>query len=121
MKNSYNVKSEAIQKYQYCQLCVLRGKINLQESGDYRWMDGWHVVYTNWGDGEPSDPEGTGGCVSMHADGKWYDDPCDNAYFTPCKQTEGKNFASSKFVLIDFIYNHIIERNFSEITLLNVS
>ena len=54
-------------------------------------MDGWHVVYTNWGDGEPSDPEGTGGCVSMHADGKWYDDPCDNAYFTPCKQTDGKN------------------------------
>ena len=26
-------------------------------------MDGWHVIFTNWGDGEPSDPEGTGGCV----------------------------------------------------------
>ena len=68
----------------------IKGKIDLQDSGDYRWMDGWHVVYTNWGDGEPSDPEGTGGCVSMHADGKWYDDPCTSRYYMPCKYTEGK-------------------------------
>ena len=61
-----------------------------QGTGDYRWMDGWHVIFTNWGDGEPSDPEGTGGCVSMHADGKWYDDPCDTLAAVPCKYTEGK-------------------------------
>ena len=52
-------------------------------------MDGWHVIFTNWGDGEPSDPEGTGGCVSMHSDGRWYDDPCDSMYAVPCKYTEG--------------------------------
>ena len=54
----------------------------------------------------------------MHADGKWYDDPCDNAYFTPCKQTEGTNFALSKFILIYSINNDITERNFSWITLI---
>ena len=73
-------------------------------------MDRWHVVYTNWGDGEPSDPDGTGGCVSMHADGKWYDDPCDNAYFVPCKQTDGEknsdvlDIFTYQFILLGFFH-----------------
>ena len=58
-------------------------------------MDGWHLVYTNWGDGEPSDPDATGGCVSMHADGRWYDDPCDSMYAVPCKTTDGKRLLST--------------------------
>ncbi|KAJ3605426.1 hypothetical protein NHX12_027473 [Muraenolepis orangiensis] len=72
---------------------VLRGKadawIGLRRKDQvYSWTDGWPVLFTQWGPGEPSYHQGEG-CVSMHASpyfhGTWNDTKCDDAKAYICK------------------------------------
>ena len=60
----------------------------LQGDGEYEWVDSWNVIYTNWGENEPSMEDG-GGCVALHVDGFWKDDVCSNIYGFVCKSTTG--------------------------------
>jgi len=62
------------------------GLNDLMEKGSYNWTDGWAVLYTEWGENQPSEHEG-GGCVSMHQDGKWFDDKCADKKKAVCKYT----------------------------------
>ena len=61
-----------------------------QVAGTYYWSDKWHVVYTKWGQDQPSKPEG-GGCVEMDAQGYWADSECSQRKRALCKITSGKN------------------------------
>ncbi|CAL8384873.1 unnamed protein product [Gadus morhua 'NCC'] len=58
-----------------------------RKSASYTWTDGWPVLFTQWGPGEPSFRPGEG-CVSMHSSlyhGTWNDTRCDDAKPYVCK------------------------------------
>lgn len=52
----------------------------------YYWSDNWHVVYTNWGQGQPDRREG-GGCVGIDQNGFWFDTLCSQPSAYVCKIT----------------------------------
>nr|XP_006816218.1 PREDICTED: uncharacterized protein LOC102809517 [Saccoglossus kowalevskii] len=56
--------------------------------GVYRWTDGTPVVYTRWGDGEPSKDSGEG-CVRMELSGSWNDTLCSSTGIAMCKYWTG--------------------------------
>ncbi|XP_049459415.1 macrophage mannose receptor 1 [Epinephelus fuscoguttatus] len=78
---------------------VLQGKadswigLRRQDDGTYQWTDGWPVLFTQWGPGEPSNIKDEG-CVSMHASphfhGTWNDTKCDIAKPYICKISSEK-------------------------------
>ncbi|KAF7653995.1 hypothetical protein LDENG_00075190, partial [Lucifuga dentata] len=78
---------------------VLQGKadawigLRRQDDGSYKWTDGWPVLFTQWGPGEPSNIKDEG-CVSMHASpffhGTWNDTKCDQAKPYICKISKEK-------------------------------
>ncbi|XP_072020400.1 macrophage mannose receptor 1-like [Amphiura filiformis] len=58
-------------------------------SGQYRWLDGWPVLYTNWGNNEPTMRDGEG-CV-MVRNAAWEDTQCETAKPFVCKiSTDGE-------------------------------
>uniref|UniRef100_A0A8C5A8N1 C-type lectin domain-containing protein n=1 Tax=Gadus morhua TaxID=8049 RepID=A0A8C5A8N1_GADMO len=62
-----------------------------RKSASYTWTDGWPVLFTQWGPGEPSFRPGEG-CVSMHSSlyhGTWNDTRCDDAKPYVCKISSG--------------------------------
>ncbi|KAK0140766.1 Macrophage mannose receptor 1 [Merluccius polli] len=72
---------------------VLQGRADAwiglrRKNTSYSWTDGWPVLFTQWGPGEPSNHVGEG-CVSMHASrffhGTWNDTKCDDAKPYICK------------------------------------
>ncbi len=56
-------------------------------SGQYKWLDGWPVLYTNWGNNEPTMRDGEG-CV-MVKDTAWEDTQCDATRPFMCKIATG--------------------------------
>ncbi|KAK7496493.1 hypothetical protein BaRGS_00012145 [Batillaria attramentaria] len=52
----------------------------------FGWSDGWPVMFTHWGPGEPSE-DADEGCVSMMPDGIWNEDICSNPRKFVCKTT----------------------------------
>ena len=75
---------------------MLQCMVLLQGDGEYEWVDSWNVIYTNWGENEPSMEDG-GGCVALHVDGFWKDDVCSNIYGYVCKSTTGTTFSPNDF------------------------
>ena len=50
---------------------VWTGLTDILDEGDYSWMDGSLLDYTNWNNGQPNNRDGNQHCVYMHgADGK---------------------------------------------------
>ena len=58
------------------------------DSGVYKWLDGWPVFYTNWGTNEPSMGDGEG-CVRLTNRPEWQDSGCANAHPFICKLSFG--------------------------------
>uniref|UniRef100_F6TGD6 C-type mannose receptor 2 n=1 Tax=Ciona intestinalis TaxID=7719 RepID=F6TGD6_CIOIN len=57
----------------------------------YAWITGWPVSFTNWGDHEPSDSNGTtSGCIAMDGQGFWYDVQCNYTLPALCRKTDKK-------------------------------
>ncbi|XP_078659901.1 lymphocyte antigen 75-like isoform X2 [Branchiostoma floridae x Branchiostoma belcheri] len=54
--------------------------------GVYRWDDRWPVMYTRWGENEPSRGAGEG-CVALEYDGRWDDINCETKLPYLCKTT----------------------------------
>ena len=74
----------------------------LQADGEYLWIDGFNVLYTNWGENEPSMEDG-GGCVALHVDGTWKDDLCANIYGYVCKSTTGGAFVVARLSNLKYL------------------
>ena len=58
----------------------------------FSWTDGTPVEYTNWAEGEPSDPDGSQGenCVEMYTNnGQWNDISCASQNGYVCKVMRG--------------------------------
>ena len=74
-----------------CQLLI--SYTQYQVAGEYSWVDGWPVWYTNWGQSEPS--RGTGeGCVAVEFDGDWDDTDCSRKLMPLCKYSFGNDQCS---------------------------
>ncbi|XP_052254421.1 macrophage mannose receptor 1-like [Dreissena polymorpha] len=76
------VHSLVLQNYSYW--------IGLSDSkvkGVYGWVDGWPVVYTNWGWQEPSYGLNGSGCVISNNKGKWNDTDCNRLMRYVCEIT----------------------------------
>ena len=54
----------------------------------YKWLDGWPVYYTNWGDNEPTMRDGEG-CV-MVKNAAWEDTQCEATRPYVCKISTGE-------------------------------
>ncbi|XP_056386952.1 pulmonary surfactant-associated protein A-like isoform X3 [Hyla sarda] len=52
--------------------------------GDFHYLDGQHVNYTNWRRNEPSG-KGKENCVEMYTDGTWNDKACNQYRLTVCE------------------------------------
>ncbi|XP_033624642.1 macrophage mannose receptor 1-like [Asterias rubens] len=60
-----------------------------KETGTYGWVNGWPVLFSAWGENEPSG--GTGeGCVMSTTDGRWDDTLCTSLKPFICKYDEAK-------------------------------
>ncbi|KAI0222168.1 C-type mannose receptor 2 [Lamellibrachia satsuma] len=55
-----------------------------QDSGEYKWTDGWPDDYTNW---EAEEPGSGDGCIAMNAASKWTDSRCNVKRAAVCKKT----------------------------------
>ncbi|XP_071824781.1 macrophage mannose receptor 1-like isoform X2 [Apostichopus japonicus] len=55
-------------------------------SGEYEWLDGWPVSYTNWAAMEPSQGSNEG-CIALTVNGTWDDTGCSSNYRGICKYT----------------------------------
>ncbi|XP_068924504.1 pulmonary surfactant-associated protein A-like [Petaurus breviceps papuanus] len=64
----------------YAFLGLKEGKI----PGEFRYLDGSPVNYTNWYSGTP-DGEGSENCVEMYADGTWNDKYCSKSRLAICE------------------------------------
>uniref|UniRef100_A0A3Q3KWV0 Mannose receptor, C type 1b n=1 Tax=Mastacembelus armatus TaxID=205130 RepID=A0A3Q3KWV0_9TELE len=66
-----------------------------QTGGSFRYIDGWHLMFSNWAEGEPSRDQP---CVYMDIDGKWRTAFCNQSMNSVCMQstdvapTESTNF-----------------------------
>nr|KAG5696149.1 hypothetical protein BaRGS_026508 [Batillaria attramentaria] len=56
--------------------------------GEYSWVDGWPVTFTQWDSGEPN-LQSAGSCVTM-LDGMWSDTFCNETHPFVCKITSAK-------------------------------
>ncbi|TRY84221.1 hypothetical protein DNTS_026642 [Danionella cerebrum] len=64
------------------------------DGGSFQWSDGWPVLFSHWGPGEPSGHEGEG-CVSLHGNtmflqGTWNETRCEEEKPFICKITKEK-------------------------------
>lgn len=66
----------------------------LKVSGEYEWLDGWPVSYTNWAAMEPSQGSNEG-CIALTVNGTWDDTGCSSNYRGICKYTSCKLYATS--------------------------
>ena len=64
-----------------------------QVEGEYSWVDGWPVWFTNWGTSEPSKDAGEG-CVAVEFDGSWDDTDCNRKLMPLCKYSLGMYHAN---------------------------
>lgn len=53
-------------------------------AGDFYYLDGAPVNYTNWYEGEPKG-QGTENCVEMYTDGQWNDRNCEKYRLAICE------------------------------------
>ncbi|XP_077993990.1 macrophage mannose receptor 1-like [Glandiceps talaboti] len=67
---------------------VWTGLSDTERKGSYKWSDGTPVLYTNWGEEEPSTGFGEG-CVKMRTDGTWDDTSCFSTGSAMCKYWTG--------------------------------
>ncbi|XP_059828140.1 macrophage mannose receptor 1 [Hypanus sabinus] len=51
-------------------------------AGQYRWIDGWKLRYSNWDVGEP---KGNNDCVFIDLNGQWKTSSCNNESYAACK------------------------------------
>ncbi|XP_072021061.1 macrophage mannose receptor 1-like [Amphiura filiformis] len=56
------------------------------ESEEFKWVDGWPLLWTNWAPREPSNRPGEG-CVVITEFGDWEDTSCDVQQVSVCKYT----------------------------------
>ena len=76
----------------------------LVQDDTYSWTDGWPVLFTQWGLGEPSFHPGEG-CVSMHSSllhGIWNDTRCEDAKPYVCKISSGRKRCTKQSTLKRF-------------------
>ncbi len=59
------------------------------QNGQYKWIDGWPLTYTDWYRNEPTDD----GCAAMNIDG-WVDLDCTEEHAFFCKTTQGKKLTA---------------------------
>ncbi|XP_070537336.1 C-type mannose receptor 2-like [Ptychodera flava] len=64
------------------------GLNDIAKSGRYQWTDGTPVLYTRWGNDEPSKGVNEG-CVKMTTDGSWDDTSCQSTAGGMCKYWTG--------------------------------
>ncbi|KAI8521387.1 hypothetical protein Bbelb_011410 [Branchiostoma belcheri] len=60
------------------------GLSDIQTPQQYRWTDGWPLIYANWGPNEPSMGPREG-CVAMEEGGAWDDTSCTTQLPAVCK------------------------------------
>uniref|UniRef100_A0A3P9CY12 Mannose receptor, C type 1b n=1 Tax=Maylandia zebra TaxID=106582 RepID=A0A3P9CY12_9CICH len=60
--------------------------INLffQINGSFRYVDGWHLIFSRWGKNEPSKDRS---CVYMDVDGKWKTTHCNETLMSVCMKS----------------------------------
>ncbi|CAL9698126.1 unnamed protein product [Knipowitschia caucasica] len=61
------------------------GLNNNMTGGRFKWIDGWFLSYTKWGENEP---KSNYGCVYMDTDKTWKTGPCTSSYQSLCKQSQ---------------------------------
>ncbi|XP_034048886.1 macrophage mannose receptor 1-like [Thalassophryne amazonica] len=97
MKERANLASiDTSYEQAYVSLMVLKGNADVwiglsrKDNTTYTWSDGWPVLFTEWGPGEPSN-EVDEGCVTMRghllAHGTWNDTECNQLKNYICKTT----------------------------------
>uniref|UniRef100_A0A3Q2VLE5 Mannose receptor, C type 1b n=1 Tax=Haplochromis burtoni TaxID=8153 RepID=A0A3Q2VLE5_HAPBU len=67
-----------------------------QINGSFRYVDGWHLIFSRWGKNEPSKDRS---CVYMDVDGKWKTTHCNETLMSVCMKStdpeatiENKNY-----------------------------
>ena len=60
----------------------------IQDTQEFGWVDGWPILYTNWGNREPSQLPGEG-CVIVGSDAMWDNINCGVTQVSVCKYTSG--------------------------------
>ncbi|KAI3374792.1 hypothetical protein L3Q82_021350, partial [Scortum barcoo] len=80
----------------YIEYLALNGQLwigmNKQETGGYfKYVDGWHMTFTNWGFQEPTMSKS---CVSVEMNGKWKTTDCNQNLTTICMKSIGGSLAS---------------------------
>ena len=62
---------------------------SLQETGEFKWVDGWPLLWTNWARFEPSSRPGEG-CVVVTEYADWDNAACEVQQAYICKYTSRK-------------------------------
>jgi hypothetical protein len=66
------------------------GLTDFLDEGDFSWVDGADVGYTNWRDSQPNNGENNQHCVWIRGDGEWDDVTCKRMEAFVC-QRDGMN------------------------------
>ncbi len=78
--------------FDICTYCTSKILIVLfltqQGTEEFKWVDGWPLLWTNWGPREPSQLPGEG-CVTVTSDGDWDNTNCAIQQVSMCKYTVG--------------------------------
>ncbi|KAK3582967.1 hypothetical protein CHS0354_027082 [Potamilus streckersoni] len=69
------------------------GLTDIKEKGDFEWINGAPVTYTNWDYGEPKLQDNM--CVTI-SEGFWRQDPCNGSHPAICQTTAGKSVNASR-------------------------
>ncbi|XP_067386173.1 pulmonary surfactant-associated protein D [Emydura macquarii macquarii] len=64
---------------------VFLGITDIQTEGQFKYLNGQTLVYSNWQTGEPNNANGVEDCVEVSSTGKWNDKSCDEKRLIVCE------------------------------------
>ena len=82
------------------------GMSDMQKEGQWKWVNGQDVEFTNWANGQPDNYLYNEDCgtIDRNMGNKWNDMPCTETMVFVCEKEGGKDTDQDGFV--DFGYNH---------------
>ena len=84
---------------------VFIGVNDLEREGQYVFTDNTPLRnYSNWKEGEPSDPYGQEDCVEMLSSGRWNDTECHLTMYFVCEFIKKKKWLPSPYAFVTVTY-----------------
>uniref|UniRef100_A0A3Q2X2U7 Mannose receptor, C type 1b n=1 Tax=Haplochromis burtoni TaxID=8153 RepID=A0A3Q2X2U7_HAPBU len=68
-------------------------------NGSFRYVDGWHLIFSRWGKNEPSKDRS---CVYMDVDGKWKTTHCNETLMSVCMKSTEATIENKNYIWVPF-------------------